>query len=285
MLRVMAYRGDHIKPAEGAGEHISPSNHTPSKLRQNVRVRAFRTPWPAKAFLARVRDVILPSQCLGCAIVVESPDTLCPDCWAKLVMISPAACQCCGLPFSFEQDAPLCGECIRLTPPFTRARAAVIYNDGSRHLIMAFKHGDRPEAARLFARWMVASSPELIADADVLVPVPLDTKRLFKRRFNQAALIAKHIGRDYDIPVLFDTVERIRATPSQGHLSPSQRRRNVAGAFAVPKSRKAQVQGKRVLLIDDVYTTGATAWAVTRQLNKAGARAVDVLTTARVVRT
>lgn len=284
MLRVMPHRDDHIKP-------MIPTPAKPMKDRVSTggrigpgRMPMFKTPGPVKTFLARARDIVLPSQCLGCAAVVEAPDTLCAPCWAKLVMIGPAACQCCGLPFSFDQDAPLCGECIRLTPPFARARAAFIYNDGSRHLIMAFKHGDRPEAARLFARWMASAAPDLIADADVLVPVPLDPKRLFKRRFNQAALIAKEIARRHDIPVLFDVVERIRPTPGQGHLSAAQRRRNVAGAFAVPTARKAQVTDKRVLLIDDVFTTGATARAVTRQLNKAGARAVDVLTTARVVR-
>ncbi len=279
MLGVMAHREDHIKPGKRTNGNILVLENTPSN-----RLPLFKTPGPAKAFLAMVRDVVLPSQCLGCSVVVEAPDTLCADCWAKLSMIGPATCQCCGLPFSFNQDGLLCGECIRLTPPFARARSAVIYNEGSRHLIMRFKHGDRPEAARLFATWMASCAPDLVADADVLIPVPLDPKRLFKRRFNQAALIAKEISRHRDIPVLFDTVERIRPTPTQGHLNPSQRRRNVAGAFAVPADRKKQVAGKRVLLIDDVFTTGATARAVTRQLIKAGACAVDVLTTARVVK-
>jgi ComF family protein len=280
MLRVMPRSHDHIKPGERVCDHNAATGYALPK-----RLPLFKTPGPAKAFLARVRDVVLPSQCLGCSVVVEAPDTLCADCWGKLAMIGPAACQCCGLPFSFSSEAPLCGECIRLTPPFARARAAVVYNDGSRHLIMAFKHGDRPEAARLFSRWMASAAPDLLDDAQVLVPVPLDPKRLFKRRFNQAALIAKDLGRIHKIPVLFDAIERIRPTSSQGKLSPAQRRRNVAGAFAVPDSKKSQVAGKRVLLVDDVLTTGATVWAVTRQLNKAGASAVDVLTTARVVRT
>ncbi|MBT3558403.1 MAG: ComF family protein [Rhodospirillales bacterium] len=277
----MPHSSDHIKPASREIGSVSAPVSAPAPLR---RFPGFKTPGPAKAFLAKVRDVVLPSQCLGCSVVVEAPDTLCGDCWGKLAMIGPAACQCCGLPFEFDLDAPLCGECVRLTPPFARARSAVIYDEGSRHLIMAFKHGDRPEAAKLFARWMASAAADLLRDADVLVPVPLDRRRLFKRRFNQAALMAKELSQTHGIPISYDAVERIRPTPSQGHLSPAQRRRNVAGAFAVPESGKSQIAGKRVLLIDDVLTTGATVWAVTRQLNKAGAIAVDVLTTARVVR-
>lgn len=250
----------------------------------NMARPAFRIPGPAKTFLARALDTVVPVQCLGCATIVESTDTICATCWAGLTMIGPPVCRCCGLPFAYDQYAALCGECMRLTPPFARARSAVIYDDGSRHMIMAFKHGDRPEAARLFARWMAACAPDLLHDADVLVPVPMDSKRLFKRRYNQAALIAKRLSVVCGRPLEYTLVERIRPTTGQGRMSPSQRRRNVAGAFAVPETRRADVRGKNILLVDDVFTTGATVQAITRQLNKAGAKSVDVLTTARTVR-
>ncbi len=239
----------------------------------------------ARAFLARVRDVVLPPQCLGCRVIVEAPDTLCGTCWAQLRMIGPAVCDACGMPFPFEQDAILCGACIGREPPFARARSAVAYNEGSRDVILAFKHADRPEAATLFARWMAAAAPDLLMDAEIIIPVPLDRRRLFERRYNQAALLAQNLMRLTGIPSRIDDVERIKPSPPRGkRMSPTDRRRNVAGAFRVRTSAKAALRGKNVLVVDDVYTTGATAWAMARCLKRAGVGAVDILTVARVVR-
>ncbi len=253
--------------------------------RADVVLRLARTPAAAKAFLALVRDVAVPPQCLGCRAIVEAPDTLCGTCWAQLRMIGPAVCDACGLPFPFEQDAMWCGACIAREPPFARARSAVAYNDGSRNLILAFKHADRPEAAKLFARWMAAAAPQLLADADMMVPVPLDRRRLFQRRYNQAALLAQRLERLTGCPTLVDGVERIKPSPPLGkRMSPTERRRNVAGAFRVRDAAQAAFKGKRILVVDDVYTTGATAWAMARCLKRAGVGAVDILTVARVVR-
>ena len=231
------------------------------------------------------RDIAVPPQCLGCRVIVEAPDTLCGACWAQLRMIGPAVCDACGLPFPFQQDALLCGACIVNEPPFRRARSAVAYDVGSRNLILAFKHADRPEAAKLFARWMVATAPDLLADADVMVPVPLDRRRLFQRRYNQAALLAQGLERLSGPPVMVDGAERIKPSPSLGkRMSATERRRNVAGAFRVRASAKSGLRGKNILVVDDVYTTGATAWAMARCLKRASAGAVDILTVARVVR-
>ncbi|MCZ6607667.1 MAG: phosphoribosyltransferase family protein, partial [Alphaproteobacteria bacterium] len=140
------------------------------------------------------------------------------------------------------------------------------------------------DTAPAFGRWLVRAGGDLIADADVVAPVPLHWTRLFARRYNQAALLGHAVGRCAGIPVVPDALVRHRRTPSQGRLSPSARHRNLRGAFAVPRSRMAAIKGRRVLLVDDVLTTGATASACTRTLLRAGARAVDVLTLARVVR-
>ncbi len=243
-----------------------------------------RVPSLARNTLLRVRDMVLPAQCLGCAAVVEVPHTLCSVCWVKLKLIGPAVCKRCGFPFPYDQDAPLCGSCVALSPPFARARSAAVYDEGSRHLVMAFKHADRPEAANLFARWLSTAAPQLLDDAEVMVPVPLDRRRLFNRRYNQAALIAQALGKMLGITVCVDALERIRPTSGQGRTSPAERFRNVAGAFRVRDKMRERVAGRRVLVIDDVYTTGATAWAVSRELNRAGVAAVDVLTVTRAVR-
>lgn len=149
---------------------------------------------------------------------------------------------------------------------------------------MGFKHADRTEAAPAFARWMARAGSELLEDCDALVPVPLHWRRLFKRRYNQAALLALHLGRLSEKPVLAGVLKRTKATPPQGRLSPEARAANIAGAFQVPTSQRAAIAGKSLLLIDDVLTTGATARLATRVLLKAGAAKVDVLTLALVPR-
>lgn len=229
-------------------------------------------------------DILLPHRCLACGVLVDAPGVLCPACWAEVAFIGPPCCEACGLPFEYDEgDGMLCGECTARPPPFRRARAAVLYGPASRRLILDFKHGDRTEAAPAFAGWMVRAAADLIATAEVIVPVPLHWTRLFARRFNQAALLAYAIGRQSGLPVAPDVLVRRRRTPSQGHLGRSARRRNVAGAFIVPPGRAARVVDRRVLLVDDVMTTGATLAACTRALLRAGAQSVDVATLARVV--
>jgi len=236
-----------------------------------------------KRAAAPLADVLLPHRCLGCGGIVEAAGVLCPACWDELEQIGPPCCEACGLPFEYDAgEGALCGACTRQPPPFARARAPLLYTEASRRLILSFKHGDRTEAAAAFAGWMIRAGGELINEAEAIVPVPLHWSRLFARRYNQAALLAQAIGRRTGIEVLPDTLVRRRRTPSQGYLSRKARRRNVAGAFAVPPKRAEQVAGRRVLLVDDVMTTGATAAVCAGVLRRAEAVSVDVLTLARV---
>jgi ComF family protein len=161
----------------------------------------------------------------------------------------------------------------------------MIYNDGSRRLVLAFKHADRIDAAPAWGEWLARAGADLLADADFLVPVPLHHRRLISRRYNQAALMAQALGRTSGLPVVVDALRRVRATPSQGRMNRSQRERNVAGAFAVRASRQESIRDARIVLVDDVITTGATLTACIRPLLHAGAANVDVLTLARVTRT
>ena len=232
-----------------------------------------------------VLDALLPPQCLGCGAAVERPGRLCGGCWGAIDFIAGPTCAACGLPFDHDlgEDA-LCGECSRRRPAYGRARAVMRYTEASRRVVLAFKHGDRTDAAPSFAAWMARAGADLVETADLVAPVPLHRRRLFARRYNQAALLAHGLGRATGRAVVADLLVRTRPTPSQGGLSPSARRRNVRGAFAVHRGRLTKAAGRRVLLIDDVMTTGATVEACARTLMRAGAGAVDVLVLARVVR-
>jgi ComF family protein len=235
---------------------------------------------------AAVLDALLPPRCLGCGGSVEQQGTLCTDCWLGIEFLAPPCCACCGLPFEYDlaPDA-LCGACAAQPPAYERARAVMRYGDVSKRLLLGFKHADRTDGAPAYGAWLARSGAELIDRADVIAPVPLHRIRLFNRRYNQSALLAAAVARASGLPVVPDLLLRRRNTPSQGRLSISQRWRNVTGAFAVNPARRAALEGARVLLIDDVMTTGATVEICSRTLRRGGARAVDVLVLARVVRT
>jgi ComF family protein len=243
-------------------------------------------PAAIRGTVRRVVDIVLPPRCLGCGELVGDPGAVCPTCWGGIDFIAPPMCRCCGLPFDFDEgDHAVCGDCARRQPLFGRARSAMIYNDGSRRLVLAFKHADRIDAAPAWGEWLARARAYLLADADFLVPVPLHHRRLISRRYNQAALMAQALGRTSGLPVVVDALRRVRATPSQGRMNRSQRERNVAGAFAVRASRQESIRDARIVLVDDVITTGATLTACIRPLLHAGAANVDVLTLARVTRT
>lgn len=229
-------------------------------------------------------DLLLPPRCLACGAVMGDDAGLCPTCWPKIDFIDAPMCDLCGLPFEFAvEDRTLCGACAATPPPYARARAAFRYDALSRELVLSFKHADKLHGAPAFARWMATAGAELVELSDVIVPVPLHWRRLFARRYNQAQLLASALGRTSGLPVLPDAVRRRRATPSQGHLTRAQRRRNVAGAFAVPAPRRPSLEGRRVLVVDDVMTTGSTIGAVCRTLRRAGAAETRALVLARVV--
>jgi ComF family protein len=230
-------------------------------------------------------DTLLPPLCLSCSALVGEPGALCATCWSKVSFLAPPLCARCGFPF--EADAgpdTLCGACLKRPPRYDRARAAFRYEDGSRGLVLAFKHGDRTDAAPAYGRWLARAGAELLADADFLAPVPLHRWRLFWRRYNQAALLAHAAGKASGRGVLPDLLIRRRNTPSQADRDARERRRNVAGAFALNERYRPFIRGRRVVLVDDVLTTGATVEACTRVLRLAGAERVDVLALARVVR-
>lgn len=238
------------------------------------------------ALFRRALDAVLPPLCLSCGVVVAEPGSLCPECWSRVGFLAPPLCQACGHPFDVDPGAGgelVCGACLVKPPPWRRARAVFRYDRHSKPLILRFKHADRLEGGSAFARWMARAGAEMLAEAEVIVPVPLHRWRLLARRYNQAAVLALALGRHSGVAVVPDALVRTRRTPAQGHMDREQRRRNVAGAFAVPESRQPLITGRRVLLVDDVLTTGATMGECVRMLTKAGAAAVDVLTLGRVV--
>ncbi|MEE8187831.1 MAG: ComF family protein [Kiloniellales bacterium] len=230
-------------------------------------------------------NAILPPRCLSCGVTVDALGRLCADCWERADFLTPPVCAACGFPFAFDLGPEtLCGACLRETPVFARARAVLRYGETSRRLLLGFKYADRTEGAAAYGAWLARAGAELLAEADMVAPVPLHWRRLFGRRYNQAALLARALEGQCEAPVVPDLLLRRRATRSQARLSPEARRRNVAGAFAVNPARAALIDGRRVLLVDDVLTTGATVSACARTLKRAGAAAVDVLVLARVVR-
>lgn len=229
-------------------------------------------------------DAVLPPRCLSCGAIVAGTGAVCPPCWSRLAFVGPPHCVCCGMPFPYDAGEDLrCAACIRTPPAFDRARAALVYDAASRPLLLGFKHGDDTHAAGALARWMAAAAGPLLAEADLLLPVPLHRWRLFRRRYNQAALLAHALGRAAGRPVATDLLIRRKRTPSQGGLGRVGRAANVRGAFAVPRRARPSVAGRRLLLVDDVMTTGATVEACARVLRRAGAAHVDVIVVARVV--
>lgn len=230
-------------------------------------------------------NTVLPPRCLACGELVDSQGQVCAVCWPGLDFIARPYCTICGLPFAYDMgpDA-VCGACLADRPAFDRARTALVYNDLSARLIVGFKHGDRTHHAPAFAQWLKVAGRDLLDTADVLAPVPLHPRRLWQRRFNQAALMAGILANQTSIPVDPTLLCRTRATPSQSGRTRLQRFENVRGVFAVRPSHRASLAGKRVVVVDDVFTTGATLSAVARCLVRAGAAHVDVLTLARVVR-
>jgi len=231
----------------------------------------------------QVADVLWPPQCLACREEVSQPRSLCPDCWACVRFLEPPLCRQCGYPFEFDAGETLCAACMANPPAFHNARAVMAYGEVPKRLVAALKYGDRQEGAPSFARWLRRAGAELIAHSDVIIPVPLHRRKLFERRFNQSALLALGLSKLTGLPAAMDALARTRYTESQAGLGQKARQDNVRGAFAVPEGRRAWMEGKRVLLVDDVFTTGATVDACAQALTRAGADEISVLTLARVV--
>src|SRR5271157_1806112 len=237
----------------------------------------------ASHFAKAALDALYPPPCLACRAATEAHGALCPRCWSAVRFIERPFCERLGTPF--EQDLGeglLSPQAIADPPVFARARAVARFEDGpARTLAHRLKYSDRAELARPIARWMARAGVDLLADADLLTPVPLHALRLWRRRFNQAAALAREISRAAGKPCDVGALLRVKATHSQVGLSRARRAENVQGAFRAADG--APVRGMNVVLVDDVLTSGATANAASRALLRAGASRVDVLVFARVV--
>ncbi len=246
-------------------------------------------PWTrrAAALVGRLAgaalDILYPPTCLACRAATATHGALCPRCWSVMRFIERPFCERLGAPFEQDLGEGLLSPQAMADPPvFARARAVARFEDGpARTLVHRLKYSDRAELARPMARWMARAGADILAEADLVAPVPLHPLRLWRRRFNQAAMLAREISRATGRPCDPGALVRIKATPSQVGLSQTQRAENVQGAFRV--ARHAQVRGRNIVLIDDVLTSGATVNAAARVLLRAGAARVDVLVFARVV--
>ncbi len=227
--------------------------------------------------------LLLPPTCLACDRLVASDGSVCPACWARMPFLSQPWCQRLGVPFAFELGpGAVSPQAIAHPPVFDRLRAVTAYDGPARALVARLKYHDRPSLARAMGGWMARAGAELLASSEqeaapVLVPVPLHGMRRWNRRYNQAGLLARSVGKRSGLEVAAHALLRKRATKQQVGLDAAARARNVRGVFAVTDEGEMRLSGRRAVLIDDVYTTGATAQAAARSLLRAGALSVDVL--------
>jgi ComF family protein len=248
-------------------------------------VEAILLPRLARAALRHAVDYALPPRCPACGTIVPEPNLFCLDCWRSLVFLAEPCCVRCGLPFAYEgDDRSECGRCLADPPPFERLRAAVAYGETARKVALKLKYSGRPGIAETLAHFMARQLPACVDEDALLVPVPLHRWRMWKRGYNQAALIASALSRRSGLACDVSLLRRTRATPVLKGLGRRERALAVRGVFAVDKPDRPRLEGRHVILVDDVFTSGATAGACARTLRRAGARSVAVLTWARVVR-
>jgi len=230
-----------------------------------------------------VLDVVLPPRCIISGDIVDAQGMVAPSAWVNLNFITPPYCAQCGYPFELVADSSaLCAACLKDAPLYDRARHVFRYDDFSSALILKFKYADQTHITRTLAGWMMRTGEELLKDTDLILPVPLHPRRLLWRRYNQAALLAQSLSKLTGTPALVGALQRRRATTAQGK-GYKARHENVKGAFAVNPALAAQLAGKTILLVDDVYTSGATIRECTKVLKKAGVTAVNVVTLARTI--
>jgi ComF family protein len=238
--------------------------------------------WDAGRAGRVIADLLLPPQCLSCRERVMEPATLCARCWRELSFLTEPCCDRRGVPFAFDPGEGIVSAAALANPPiWDRARAAVRFDDCSRKLVHDLKYRDRHEVAALMGRLMAVAGQSLLADTQFVVPVPLFRWRLWRRRYNQSALLARRLCRA-DLPFRPDLLERTRATAAQVGLGYRERQANVRGAFRVPERLRGEIAGATILLVDDVITSGATANACATALKTGGAARVNVLAFALV---
>src|SRR6202161_3687630 len=259
----------------------SPSRSVTGHLRGAL--SAVQAAWKHTARIAL--DIALPTLCVSCREPV-SGEGVCATCWSKLPFTAPPYCPRLGIPFVYDPGPDLLSmEAIANPPAYRRARAAVRYDDVARTLVHALKYQDRTDLAPAMGRWMARAGRELLEEADVLVPVPLHGKRGWSRRYNQSGALARVIEQQTGVKLSSEALRRVRPTQQQIGLSRKDRASNVQGAFKIAADRQSLIHGRRVILIDDVLTSGATVDACARALLRARAASVDVLVFARVVDT
>jgi ComF family protein len=233
--------------------------------------------------LAACADAIVPPCCLVCRSALGAHHLLCAPCWREVHFIRPPLCDVLGIPLPFDTGERTISAAAAARPPaYDRARAVAHFSGSMRTLVHQLKYADRHDARALFGRWLAEAARDLQPGTDVIVPVPLSRWRLLSRRFNQAAVLAQEVSRRTGLGMELNLLQRSRSTKTQVGLTHDQRRRNIAGAFTVPPRRRGWLRGRKVLLIDDVITTGATAEACARALKRGGAARVDVLALALV---
>jgi ComF family protein len=284
LLFELALRDFHTDSSTVSCYHVQMSADVLPAHQSNQRPAFARMAYFGRAVLRAALDAVLPPLCASCRAPLADAGGLCPACWARTPFIAPPYCERLGIPFVNDPGPGVLSlEAIADPPAYGRARAAARYDDVARDLVHRLKYGDRLDLATAMGRWMARAGHELLDDADALVPVPLHWRRLWGRRFNQSTALAKAAASARGIPVLTAALKRRRATAQQVGLSRSARTVNVQGAFIVTQQGKAAVSDKRLVLVDDVLTSGATVDACARALLRAGARHVDVLVFARVV--
>ena len=234
--------------------------------------------------MKRLIDLVLPPRCLSCADICVENGQLCPPCWKEIHFISDPQCSICGWLLPYQDSlGMICAHCASKKPLFTMARSVMVYDKASSGIILKLKHGDATHLAPALGEWMWNRSADVLKDIDCLIPVPLHWFRLFLRRYNQAAILAKGISEKSSLPIMPYLLRRQRFTKLQAYLNRKQRQRNVKKAFYIPSKQIPFLQNKKIALIDDVFTTGATINECTRILLKAGCAEVRVITLARVV--
>ena len=240
----------------------------------------------ARGALRGALRLVWPPQCLTCRAVVAEDHAFCPDCWAGARFTGGLVCDQCGTPLPGGQpgEVALCDDCLAIARPWSRGRAALVYAGTGRSVVLALKHGDRQDIARPAARWMLRAGADLIEPGMLVAPVPLHWRRLLRRRFNQAALLSAGVARLAGLDHCPDLLQRIRRTPTQDGRGRDGRFANVQGAIRVHPRRAARLDGRAVLLVDDVMTSGATLAAGAEACLAAGASHVAVLVLARVAK-
>lgn len=238
--------------------------------------------------LQSVLRLIYPPHCIACPEPVQEAHGLCPACWRDTPFISGLVCDQCGVPLPGEDDgrgpAPICDDCLTIARPWDRGRAVMLYRDRGRKLVLALKHGDRLDLARPAGRWLARTAAPLLNDRTLIAPIPLHWTRLVRRRFNQAAVLAQALAAETGHPCRPDLLLRRRRTPSQDGRNRDGRFRNLDSAITVHPRGAGYLPGRRVLLVDDVMTSGATLAAAADACLAAGAEGVDIVTLARVAK-